>query len=124
MALGLLLFNGLMACWGASGLLQAPSGEHLDYDVAWLEPTPFTDYTWPAVILLVAIGLMSLLVAGLTFKRVPGYAWMIMFEGFVLLGWLAAEVYWGIVFVWLQGAFAAVALGLIWCGHRLRREPS
>lgn len=121
-ALGLLLFNGVTACLGASGLLQAPSGEHLQYDVAWLEPTPFTDYFWPGIILLVANGIGCLTVAFLTLKRVSGYPRFIMFQGFVLIGWLAAEVLWGIVYLWLQGAYFAVALGLIGTGNLLSKR--
>ena len=65
-ALWLLWFNAVSACSGSFGLLQAPSGEILDYDLKWLEGTPFRDYFWPAIILLAANGLLCIITAVLT----------------------------------------------------------
>lgn len=119
-ALWLLWFNAVTACSGAAGLLLAPSGEYLDYDPKWLEPTPFPDYFWPAIILLVANGLLCILAALLTHMRVRGYPWFIMFQGFVLVGWLTAELMWGIQLLWLQAAYLCIAIGMIWSGNKLR----
>ena len=101
-------------------MLKSPSGENLNYDLSWLEATPFTDYFWPAIILLVANGLLCILAALVTHLRVKGYPWFIMFQGFVLVGWLTAELLWGIYLVWLQIAYLGVAIGMIWSGNRLR----
>ena len=65
-ALALLWFNALTACAGAAGLLLEPSGEYMKYDPKWLDATPFSDYFWPAIILLVANGLLCILAAVLT----------------------------------------------------------
>ncbi len=119
-ALCLLVFNGVTASLGASGLIQGPSGEHVGMALDLLEATPFADYFWPGVILLVANGLLSLLVAWLTWRRVRGHPTWIMLQGVVLVGWLGAEVAWGIYFVPLQTLYLLVALALIWCGSRLR----
>jgi hypothetical protein len=121
MALLLLWFNAVTACLGAASLLQAPNGESLNYDLKWLEATPFSDYFWPAIILLVANGLLCILAAVLTHMRVKGHPWFIMFQGFVLAGWLAAELMWGIRLLWLQAGYLCIAIGMIWSGNKLRR---
>ncbi len=119
-ALWLLWFNALTACAGAAGLLLAPSGEYMNYDPKWLEATPFSDYFWPGIILLVANGLLCILAAALTHMRVRGHPWFIMFQGFVLVGWLAAELMWGIHLLWLQAVYLFFAIGMIWSGNKLR----
>jgi hypothetical protein len=119
-ALCLLWFNAVTACLGAARLLQAPSGEYLDYDPKWLEATPFHDYFWPAIILLVANGLLCILAAVLTHLRVQGHPWFIMFQGFVLVGWLTAELIWRIPLLWLQVAYLGIGIGMIWSGNKLR----
>lgn len=119
-ALWLLWFNAVTACGGAASLLQAPSGEYLNYDLKWLEATPFRDYFWPAIILLVADGVLCILAAVLTHMTVKGHPWFIMFQGVVLVGWLTAELAWGIHLLWLQTAYFGIAIGLIWSGNKLR----
>lgn len=121
-ALWLLWFNALSAVSGAIGLLQAPSGEYLNYDPRWLEATPFSDYFWPAIILLFFNGVLCILAALLTHLRVKGHPWLIMFQGFVLAGWLTGELMWGIHLLWLQAAYLGIALGMIWSGNELRRS--
>ena len=118
-ALWLLWFNAVTACLGAAELLKSPSGETLSYELSWLEATPFNDYFWPAIILLVANGLLCILAAVVTHLGVKGYPWFIMFQGFVLVGWLTDELMWGIYLVWLQIAYLGIAIGMIWSGNRL-----
>lgn len=121
-ALWLLWFNALTASLGASRLLESPSGEYLNYDPQWLEATPFSDYFWPAIILLFANGVLSILAAALTHLRVSGHPWFVMFQGFVLAGWLTAEVIWRIPLLWLQAAYLGIAFCMIWSGNQLRRS--
>ncbi|MBX2946201.1 MAG: hypothetical protein KF725_10230 [Cyclobacteriaceae bacterium] len=61
--ISLLLFNGISACFGGYRLISKPDGSGLDMPVSFLEHTPFSNYLIPGIVLFVANGLLSLVVA-------------------------------------------------------------
>ena len=36
------------------------------------------------------------------------------------MGWLVAELMWGIYLLWLQAVYFGFAIGMIWSGNKLR----
>src|SRR5690625_2151074 len=85
--IGLLLFNGIGALIGGVGLLADLFGMPLDP----LEGTPFTDYTIPGWILLVAVGGSSLGAALALGMRLRYADLATLLAGVVLLGWIVTE---------------------------------
>lgn len=50
--------------------MNDPSGESLEMPMELLEDTPFDDYLIPGILLFFGNGVLSLLIAGLTIKKV------------------------------------------------------
>jgi hypothetical protein len=62
------------------------------FPVAWLQGTPFSDYTIPGLILLIVVGGGMLLAAATQFIQ---HKWAVLLSaamGFVMLGWITFEV--------------------------------
>src|SRR5215469_18121271 len=84
-------FIGLAAIGGGIALLTGafPAQWLL---VAWLQGTPFSDYTIPGLILLIVVGGGMLLAAATQFIQ---HKWAVLLSaamGFVMLGWITFEV--------------------------------
>jgi hypothetical protein len=62
------------------------------FAIAWLQGTPFSDYTIPGLILLIVIGGGMLLAAAAQFIQREWAVLLSAVMGFVMLGWIAFEV--------------------------------
>lgn len=83
-------FIGLGAVGGGIAILAGTFDRW--FPVAWLQGTPFGDYTVPGLILLTVVGGGMLLAAATQFVQ---RAWAVLLSagmGFVMLGWIACEV--------------------------------
>jgi hypothetical protein len=82
-------FIGLGAIGGGLAILTGAFDQW--FPVAWLQGTPFSDYTIPGLILLIVVGGGMLLAAAAQFIQ---REWAVILSagmGFVLLGWIAFE---------------------------------
>ena len=91
-ALILLFFLALNAIGGSLFLIADPSGKAIQIPIKLLQGTPFNDYLIPGIILLIAIGFLSLAVAILIILKIKKYPWFIILQGCVLIGWLTVEL--------------------------------
>jgi len=91
-AIILLLFLALNAIGGGLLLIADPSGNAIRIPVELLQGTPFSDYLIPGIILVLANGILSLIVAFLTIKQNKNYELFIILQGCVLIGWLTIEI--------------------------------
>ena len=73
-------------------MIGDPSGKSIQIPLKVLEGTPFDDFLIPGIILLFAIGFLSIVVAIMTFKRSRYYPKFIVLQGCMLIGWLSAEI--------------------------------
>jgi hypothetical protein len=85
---GVILFkgtyqNGMLIEWGGQG----------QFPVAWLHDTPFTDYTIPALILIIVVGGGSLFSAFAIFRRNTLSFFASGIAGLLLMGWIIGEVF-------------------------------
>ena len=62
------------------------------FPVAWLQGTPFSDYTIPGLILLIVVGGGMLLTAATQFIQHQWAVLLLTTMGFVMLGWITLEV--------------------------------
>jgi len=83
-----LMFLGLSGVIGAIPLIVNPGGEPWRMSQSLLQYSSFRSYLVPGVILLVANGMLSLWVLGLTVGKHPGFGWWVIAQGVVLPGWL------------------------------------
>ncbi|MBC8471248.1 MAG: hypothetical protein H8D56_17440 [Planctomycetes bacterium] len=102
---GLQVFIGLCGVAGGFGLVTEPSGSNLGFLVEWLSKSPFSDYLIPGLVLLVVIGVGSLGegVLSLLGYRYAGEIAVVL--GAFLMIWIAAQVCWIGLIVWLQPLF-------------------
>jgi len=83
-------FIGLGAIGGGIAILTGAFNQW--FSVAWLQGTPFSDYTIPGLILLIVVGGGMLLAAAVQFIQREGAVLLSAGMGFVMLGWIAFEV--------------------------------
>ena len=88
----LLLFNAISALFGGWSLMIDPSGETLDMPIRFLEHSPFETFLVPGIILFVTNGLFSLLFAVMALLKIMNYSWLVIFQGFILVGWLIIQI--------------------------------
>jgi hypothetical protein len=81
---------GLGAIGGGIAILTGAFDQW--FAVAWLQGTPFSDYTIPGLILLIVIGGGMLLAAAAQFIQREWAVLLSAVMGFVMLGWIAFEV--------------------------------
>lgn len=91
-AIILLLLVAFLALYGGWMLIADPSGQSLQFPIAFLENTPFKDYLIPGILLFLFIGIFYLITALFTFFKIKNYAWLIILSGCILIGWLCIEV--------------------------------
>lgn len=90
--LALLAFQGLSGVYGGVGLILDPTGVSLQIPQAWLEGTPFADYSIPGWILLVVLGLLPLFVFYLLLNRRPSCWFATGLVGVALVIWIGVEI--------------------------------
>jgi len=81
---------GLGAIGGGLALLTGAFDQW--FLVAWLQGTPFSDYTIPGLLLLIVVGGGMLLAAATQFIQREWAVLLSAAMGFVMLGWIAFEV--------------------------------
>ena len=91
-AIILLLFNAVSALYGGWLLISDPSGKSLELPLYWLDHTPFDNYLTPGIILFIVNGLFSLLFAVTAILKFMNYSWLVILQGFILVGWLIIQL--------------------------------
>ena len=119
-----LVFLVLSGVVGAIPLIVNPGGEPWHMPQSLLQYSPFHSYLVPGFILLVANGLLTLWVLGLTVGKHPGFGWWVIGQGLVLLGWLIVEVAMLRLMVWPHYLYGAVAMALVISGIAIVRASA
>jgi hypothetical protein len=91
-AIILLLFNAISALFGGWSLMSDPSGETMDIPLRFLEHSPFENFRVPGVILFITNGVFSLLFVVMVLLKFMNYSWLVIFQGFILIGWLIIQI--------------------------------
>jgi hypothetical protein len=95
-----------------------------DVDPAWLEGSPFDDYFWPSLILLLGVGGSHLLAAVLNLTRARTAPWFALAAGVVLVIWILTQVAIITLNSWLQPTFFVVGVfEMVAATRMIRRAP-
>lgn len=81
LAVLILIFNGISACFGGWMLITSPDGSSLGMTTGLLEYSPFTDFLIPGIVLFTVIGLFSLVSAYLVVRQVTRYSFLVNPDG-------------------------------------------
>ncbi|MHB9150484.1 MAG: hypothetical protein ACYC33_10485 [Thermoleophilia bacterium] len=113
MALEVLLAVGAIP----AGLLMIirPSGSFMSMPLTMLDGSPFRDFLWPGVILLVANGILPLVVAWGAWRRKSWAPEGHVVVGAVLIGWIVVELLM-IDYHWLQAAYLGLGIVILGLG--------
>jgi hypothetical protein len=123
-SLVLLFFLGLSALPAAIFMLMDPSGSEMGLPAEMLDQTPFNSFLIPGILLGFFNGVLSLLFAILVIKKHHLHAWMVMFQGSVLMIWLTVEVLMGLYYPALTLPYYLVAILLLSCGLLMKLSKS
>lgn len=123
-AIVLLLFDGIGACFGGFQLVVDPTGSSLQFSQEWLNTStsPFQTYLIPGVILLVVNGLGNILVAVMAWIRVNNYQDLVILIGTCLSVWIASQMIILQVVHWLQFVYFAIGLMIVIAGILDKRK--
>jgi hypothetical protein len=88
----LLLFNGIGAIYGGWNLMAHPDGSSIQLSMEWLNPTPFTSYLLPGLVLFIFNGLMSFFVLGFVIMRHKLAPGLIQIQGIILSVWILVQI--------------------------------
>src|SRR5215472_9695249 len=83
-------FTGIGALYGGISILTGAFDKW--FSLAWLQGTPFSDYTIPGLVLTIVLGGGMLLAAASIFIQREWTVLVSMAMGIVLLGWIGVEV--------------------------------
>jgi len=123
-SLVLLFFLGLSALPAALFMIVDPSGMSMGLPPEMLDQTPFHNFLVPGILLGFFNGILGLLFAIQVIKRHRLQAWMVMFQGGVLMTWLTAEVIMGLYYPVLTLPYYLVATMLLSCGLLMKLTKS
>ena len=121
------VFIGVGGVAGGFGLVTEPSGSNLGFQVELLSKSPFSDYLIPGIFLLAVNGIGSLAGGVLSFSRNRHAGMCAGALGAILMIWIAAQVWWIGLTIWLQPLFfglgaVELVLGLLlWRTKRISK---
>lgn len=101
-------------------MIFTPDGSGIGLDLAWLERSPFETFLVPGIFLLVFNGVLQLIGAWLTFRRVAVAGIFGVAVGLVLIFWLLAQIYYLELTHFLQVVFFVIGLMEIYLGRKLQ----
>jgi len=88
----MLIFNALGAIPAGIMLLADPSGAKLGLDLGLLGHSPFPDYFWPGLLLLLFNGLLSLMALLFIWCKHRHTLLLVAVQGAVLIVWIVVQV--------------------------------
>lgn len=92
-AIVLLFITGISAMAAGYSFIVEPSGKEVGISTDYLRPTaPFKNYLVPGIVLFAVIGILSVITAILSIKKVPYYYLIILMLGCIYVGWIAIQL--------------------------------
>jgi len=102
--------------------MAEPGGSLMGIGYAYLEGSPFNTYLLPGLILFVFIGLGSLLVAFLTYKKFKNYAYYIISFGVLLILFIVVLMMYFEAYSFVDVIYILLAVLLIVLGNFIRNQ--
>ena len=116
----LLLFNGTGALFGGWSLISDPTGQDLHLPTGLLEPSPFTDFFIPGVVLFTSIGIFSFVALLWMTMQWKHYPLLLIIEGLLVTGWIIIQMILIRELSYLQGIFITIGIFFMLTGWRLK----
>ena len=123
----LLLFNAAGALYGGWNLMLYPDGTSIQLSIDWLKHAPFVDYRIPGFILFTTNGMFSAFVFMALILNLKKYAWLVMAQGTILIGWILIQILLIQTLFFLHFICLFVGIVLIiagWMAHTIQPKAS
>ncbi len=91
-AIILLFLTGLNALAAGYSFIVEPDGKGIGIDISYLQHSPFDNFLIPGIVLFFAIGVLSIVAAVISLKKISKYYIAIISEGSILFGWIVIQV--------------------------------
>lgn len=102
--------------------MSKPDGSGLDMPLNLLEHTPFSNYLIPGIVLFVANGLLSLVIAFFVVAKSKHYIKLTILQGFILIGWIVVQMIMLQTVNYLHIIFGALGVLLVVSGILLTKR--
>ena len=121
----LLLLNGTGAFFGSFQLITDPTGTKLQLPLSYLEPSPFSNYLIPGIILFICNGLFSFIALEAIIRKRSNQYWLVIAQGCLLTGWIIGQISLLRMFYppW-HLTFLLIGICLIGCGLYLKKHKT
>jgi hypothetical protein len=119
---GLQVFISITALIGGAKLVSDPSGHAVGVPMEWLSGSPFPDYSIPGWVLVIVIGFghaAASLLSALGYRQL---GWAAVFQGGLLVVYIAVEVWTVGLKVMLQPLYFILGLAQIALGFFAQRK--
>ena len=103
------------------GMVLDPSGSSMGLPIEMLEPSPFSDFLIPGLVLLIVNGIGSIAGGILTLVRYRYAGEVSMALGVFLVAWIVVQAFWIRDVHWLHALYLFLGLAEITNGNRLRK---
>jgi hypothetical protein len=91
-SIGLLLLTAVNALIAGTLFIIDPSGEKMGMSVSYLAHSPFSTFLIPGITLFVVNGIMNIIAAIITIKRLKHFPLFVLIQGLLLSGWIIIQV--------------------------------
>ena len=116
----ILLIVGVNALAAGYGFMHDPSGNGIGIGPDYLRSNIFQDYLVPGIILFVILGIGSMAVMLITWKKLHGFAFWILVQGMVYMIWIIVQLTMVTTFHLLHLVIFLAGVGLAACALKLK----
>lgn len=117
----ILLIIGINALAAGYGFMRDPSGNSIGIGLDYLRSNAlFQDYLVPGIILFIVLGIGSVVVMVITWKRLPGFVFWILVQGTIYALWIIVQLTMVTTFHLLHLVIFLAGVGLVACAFKLK----
>lgn len=109
-------FTGLNALIAGGLFIGDPTGASIGMDQSYLAHSPFTSFLIPGLVLFTVNGLLNVATGTLVLMRRGPYAWLTIFQGVMLGGWILVQMAMVRDFNPLHAIMLTIGVALLGCG--------
>jgi hypothetical protein len=116
----LICFVGLTATVSGLLMISKPNGDIMGLSLSLLEPTPFTNYLIPGIVLAILVGAVNLVAVFFNIQRNANrYNWAIA-GGVMISGWIIAQMILIQTAHWLHFLYLGIGVLIILLAYQLK----
>ena len=121
-SISLLLLTAVNAVIAGVLFILDPSGQSIGLSLVYIKQSPFDSYLIPGIVLFITNGLFNFMAVIALLKNKSYAPRFVIFQGFVLVGWIVIQVFMVQDISPLHITMFAIGVILIFCGFLFRKK--